>query len=441
MERVVESAKSLLQEWKGETYTFGFEVLGKAGDCAAQYGKRALVIVADLGQGWMAGTLQTVMDGLRSQGMEAEVIVGAGPNAPREDVYRLALHVARTKPEVIVAVGGGSTIDAAKAANVLATFSPEDVKKALQAGESAASTVDPYFGVGMVSKVKGASGKNLLPVIAVQTAASSGAHLTKYSNITDPGTGQKKLIVDEAIVPQASVFDYRVTLGAPMDLTLDGGLDGIAHAWEVFMGATGQAYYEKMKEVAKACLALIVYGLPKIQKDPRDRDARLSLGLGTDLGGYSIMIGGTSGPHLGSFSLIDVLTHGRACAILNPYYTVLFAPKIQDQLAIFAEILKEAGFIKARTEGKKGRALAMMVARGMIQFSKSLGFPATLADAGVSKAHIKKMIVAAKDPQLKMKLQNMPTPMETERGDVDKLMKPTLDAAFTGDLELIPAVG
>jgi len=156
----------LLKGWKGETYTFGFDVLGKAGDCAARYGKRALVIVADLGQGWMAGTLQTVMDALRSKGIEAEVIVGAGPNAPREDVYRLALHVARTKPEVIVAVGGGSTIDAAKAANVLATFSPEDVKKALQAGESAASTVDPYFGVGMVSKVKGASGKTLLPLIA-----------------------------------------------------------------------------------------------------------------------------------------------------------------------------------------------------------------------------------------------------------------------------------
>jgi alcohol dehydrogenase len=48
------------------------------------------------------------------------------------------------------------------------------------------------------------------------------------------------------------------------------------------------------------------------------------------------------------------------------------------------------------------------------------------------------MILAAKDPQLKMKLQNMPTPMETERGDVDRLMKPTLEAAFSGDLERVP---
>jgi alcohol dehydrogenase len=119
---------------------------------------------------------------------------------------------------------------------------------------------------------------------------------------------------------------------------------------------------------------------------------------------------------------------------------VLFAPRIQDQLSVFAEILKERGYIKANIEGKKGRALAMLVARGLIQFSKSLGFPTTLQEAGVSRAHIKRMLQAAKDPQLKMKLQNMPTPMEAEKGDVDRLMKPTLEAAYTGDLNLIPAV-
>jgi alcohol dehydrogenase len=70
--------------------------------------------------------------------------------------------------------------------------------------------------------------------------------------------------------------------------------------------------------------------------------------------------------------------------------------------------------------------------------SKSIGFPTTLEQAGVSRAHIKKMIEAAKDPQLKMKLQNMPTPMEAEKGDVDLLMKPTLNAAFTGNLDSIP---
>ena len=83
MERVVEKAERLLKEWKGDSYTFGFEVLGKTGEIVARQGKRVLGIVADLGQGWMAGTLQTITDSLKARGVETEIIIGAGPNAPR----------------------------------------------------------------------------------------------------------------------------------------------------------------------------------------------------------------------------------------------------------------------------------------------------------------------------------------------------------------------
>ncbi len=440
MEGMIAQAQKMLRAWKGDSYAFGFDVLGKAGENAVRFGRKALLISAGIGKPWASGTLQTITDSLKRGGVAYEAVAGARPNAPREDVYRLALQAARCHPDMIIAAGGGSTIDAAKAANVLATFSPAEVKEALQASEAEASSIDPYFGVGNVTRVRDQVNRPLMPLIAVQTAASSAAHLTKYSNITDLSSGQKKLIVDEAIVPQAAVFDYGITLHSPVDLTLDGGLDGVAHAWEVFLGATGQPNYGQIKEIAEACLRLTLYGMPKVRKDGQDRQARLCLALGTDLGGYAIMLGGTSGPHLGSFSLIDVLSHGRACAILNPYYTVLFAPKVQDQLSLFAQILKEAGFIKTGLKGKKGRALALLVARGMIQFSKALGFPTTLAETGATRAHLRRMIQAAKDPQLRMKLQNMPTPMDSDQGDVERLMKPTLEAAFTGDLNLVPQV-
>ena len=86
--------------------------------------------------------------------------------------------------------------------------------------------------------------------MAIQTAASSGAHLTKYSNITDVRTGQKKLIVDDAIVPARAVFDYGVTASAPRSLTVDGALDGISHSLEVLYSAVGKPYYPLMEEVA-----------------------------------------------------------------------------------------------------------------------------------------------------------------------------------------------
>ncbi|MDH5687130.1 MAG: hypothetical protein OEZ48_04635, partial [Candidatus Bathyarchaeota archaeon] len=61
-----------------------------------------------------------------------------------------------------------------------------------------------------------------------------------------------------------------------------------------------------------------------------------------------------------------------------------------------------------------------------------------LKEAGATDEHIQRMIAAAKDPQLKMKLQNMPIPMNAEAGDVERLMKPTLEAAYDGDISLIP---
>ena len=148
-----------------------------------------------------------------------------------------------------------------------------------------------------------------------------------------------------------------------MSLTLDGGLDGIAHAWEVFTGTSGQAF-DKVKDVAELCLRLVVYGLQRVKKDKKDMEGRTALGLGTDLGGYSIMLGGTGGPHLGSFSLIDILSHGRACALLNPYYTVLFAPVIQNQLRDRCRFFKEAGYISEDIKKLSGRDLGLAVAKG-----------------------------------------------------------------------------
>ena len=433
----IDRAKKVLREWKGDSYTFGEDVLEVTGKYARKYGKKATLVVTELGQPWIEKALEQVRTSLKANGVVFETINGARPNAPREDVYRISLQVARAKSEVIVALGGGSTIDAAKAAAVLNTYSPAEVMEILGASWGDADSIEPYFGTGLVTKMREETGRSVMPVVGVQTAGSSGAHLTKYSNITDPVTGQKKLIVDEAIVPPASVFDFKITLDSPVSLTLDGGLDGIAHAWEVFMGTSGPAY-EKVKEVAELCIRLIVDGLQRVKKDRKDLEGRIALGLGTDLGGYSIMLGGTSGPHLGSFSLIDILTHGRACALLNPYYTLLFAPVIQDQLKIVGSIFKEAGYIKGEIKNLSGRDLGLAVANGMIAFAKDLNFPTTLKEAGATQEHIDRMLKAAKNPQLKSKLQNMPTPMDAEKGDVDRLMKPVLEAAFTGDLSLIP---
>jgi alcohol dehydrogenase class IV len=278
-----------------------------------------------------------------------------------------------------------------------------------------------------------------MPHVAIQTASSSSAHLTKYANITDPQTAQKKLIVDETIIPERAVFDYNITCTAPPTLTIDGALDGIAHSLEVFYGAVAQPDYERIKEVALTGIALAVEHLPLALENPASKEHRRALGLSTDLGGYAIMLGGTNGAHLTSFSLVDILSHGRACGMLNPYYSVFFAPAVQEPLRLVGNIYKNAGYSDRDLESLQGLDLGKAVAEAMFNFQARLKVPTTLAEIpGFSDEHITKALTAAKNPQLRMKLENMPVPLNAEM--IDDYMAPILTAAKTGDLNLIKAV-
>jgi len=276
--------------------------------------------------------------------------------------------------------------------------------------------------MGLVGEKLKEQDKKLPIIIAVQTAASSGAHLTKYSNITDPLTGQKKLIIDEAVVPPLAVFDYGATIGAPYSITADGGLDGIVHSLEVVYGATGKPFFSKVMDIAKVGISLIVENLPKAVDDPEAEDARVALGLGTDLGGYAIMVGGTNYGHLFSFSLVNLLTHGRACALVNPYATVFFSSAIEHQLKMVGKILGKAGYIDEDVERFSGRDLGIIVAQGMIGFSKRIKFPTTLDEVGGSTKDKERILKSAKNPQLWSKLEQAPISLisHNAKGEIDK---------------------
>jgi len=261
------------------------------------------------------------------------------------------------------------------------------------------------------------------------------SHLTKFANITDMRTHQKMLIIDEALVPPRAIFDYGLTVTMPPDFTMDGAMDGHAHCFEVLMGLPAEKFAQG-SEVALLGIDLVVRNLKSALRSPEDLAAREALGLATDLGGYAIMIGGTSGGHLTSFSLVDILPHGRAVALMNPYYAVFFAPAIEDRLRAIGEIYRKAGYVTADLSRLGGRALGEAVADGMIALARSIGYPTTLAEVpGFTDAHIDRALAAAKDPKLASKLQNMPIPMTAET--VDRYMRPILEAARTGRFELI----
>jgi alcohol dehydrogenase len=420
---VSELAHKLLRDFKGDAYVYGLGVLDRAGSLAAQVGHRAALIRSTYPGS--EALVAVVRDSLAGAGVDVVgEVAGAQPNAPREDLQRMTEAMRGLDYDVLVVLGGGSTIDAAKAAEVLWTLGGE---------------IDDYFGTNRVSDALQAAGRALPPIFAIQTASSSAAHLTKYSNITNVHTGQKKLIVDPAIVPVRALFDYRVTTSMSPSFTVDGAMDGVSHSLEVLYGAVGKPFYAKVRDVAIESIRLIVGNVERAVANPGDEAARMALGLGTDLGGYAIMIGGTNGGHLTSFSLVDVTSHGRACAMMNPYYTVFFAPAIEDALRAVGRVYADAGLTDADVDALGGRALGEAVAEAMFTLARRTGLPTTLSELPeFTEGHIARALAAAKNPQLKMKLENMPIPMTADM--VDAYMGPVLRAAATGDVSLIKSV-
>ncbi len=421
-------AAALLREFKGEDYVFGLDCLGRVGELAAATGGRRVAVVAGgVGKPWGEPLHRALRAALQAAGtaLAGEIIAGAAPNSPREDVFRVAEALREQSPDVVVAAGGGSVIDAAKASLcwlALGDLHPD---------------FDAYLGMDTIAPRLAAAGRALLPLVAVQTASGSAAHLTKYSNITDLATGQKLLIIDPAVVPPKALYDYRMSVGMGRDFTLDGALDGVSHCLEVYLGAP----VPLLPRVEERCLlgmVLILGQLAAACADPGDLAAREALGLGTDLGGNAIMVGGTNGAHLNSFSLVDLLPHGRACALMNPYYVVFFAtaPGMADRLRQVGAIYRERGHGPPHLDRLSGRDLGLAVAEAMLAFAASLGFPTRLSDVpGFTPAHRQRILAAARNPKLESKLRNMPVPLVASQ--VDDYMGPILDAAAVGDPGLV----
>jgi alcohol dehydrogenase len=421
-------ARGLLRGWKGGAYEFGRGALSRLGGLAGPLGGTALVVC---NTGRIRPAADAVIAALGQAGVSlagGAVVPGAGINSPRADVYRIETHILHRRPDMIVAVGGGSTIDACKAANFLAVL-----------GASVTPELDHWFGTGVVSGALKAAGRELFPLVAVETAASSAAHLTKYANVTDPAAGQKKLVVDEAITPARALFDYDVTASLPVSVTIDGVMDSIAHCFEVFSGLPAgvpREKYELAAAITETALDLTLKYAPAVIQNPRDLEAREALGLASDLGGYAIMVGGTHGPHVTSFSLVDLAGHGTVCGIMNPYYLVFFAPAIEKQLRLAGGVYKRRGYIAEDLDRLSGRDLGLAVAGGMRSFARALKAPVTLGELpGWNDGYVEKILAAAKDPQLDMKLKNMPLPLSA--GRVDECLGPVIRAAVHGDFSLI----
>lgn len=313
-------------------------------------------------------------------------------------VETLVRLIRREKPAAVIAVGGGSAMDAAKAACLAA-----------QSGWKIAD----HFGVNRWSGA--CPGANPDRVICIPTTSGTGSEATPYSNIVDFDLGVKKLISERLIVPELALLVPELTESMPEAVTRATGCDALAHAVEGFLNVGADASHPEANDWALRAIRLIAANLPAAIADGANAAARRNMAVAATLAGMVIRFKPTGLPHLASFSWFGRLEHGIAVAMLLPecwrYY--LGNPAVAERTMRLAPVFP-------------GTTPEEVIA-SYRRFLDGINVPATLCDCpGITPELL--AATAKSGAQNKMKLENAPRPVPVE--DSERILAEILQQTF-----------
>jgi alcohol dehydrogenase len=337
---------------------FGVGVLSEVGQAARRQGAAHVLVVSDRGVG-EAGWTGEVLGHLAEAGVSAQLWDGLTPNPKDHQVAAGCAAYLAGGCDVLVAVGGGSCIDAAKAIAVLAT----------QANQEGARAIAGYAGVG---KVTGP----LPPTVMVPTTGGSGSDVSQFCVVTDTARRLKFTIGARALVPDISVTDPRALTTVPHDITAYTAIDVLSHAIEsyVSLAASFLTDTHALTAIRGACEHL----LPALDHPgdlrPREGLARASLQAG--LAFSNALLGATHAISHQLGGLTD-LPHGLLNAILLPHVMEFNAAVATSRLA------EVAGAMGLRTGLMTPHEAADAAIQTVRAFAGKAGLPTTLREIGV----------------------------------------------------------
>jgi alcohol dehydrogenase class IV len=405
LEKVMAEAEKILEAWQPTKICFGEGASHRVGEVVKKYGKRTLLVIGK-GSIRKSGVLDRVLQFLAKNSVSYKIVEGVEPNPSKETVYRIAYHLLAGNFASLLAIGGGSVIDAAKAAGILGT---------IKEGE-----IDDYFGVGMVSKRV----NKIMNLIALPTTSGTGSELTKFSVITDASLHVKKLIFDIAIVPTEAIVDSELTYSCENHVSRVAGLDAITHLIEGYFNNVDETADPEANQRALIGLKLAFEGLPRVLKDGKDREARRMMSLASTLGGSVLFYKQAGLPHLNSFSWSNAMDHGEAVAVMLPYYSAYYAPNISEKMKNVAKLMgiRESG------------NMTMDFVEGLFDFYRKIDFPLTLKEfRNFSEDLIDKAVRDAS--QNRMKLEASPRPVPPEKSE--EVLHTIIEGAYRGTIEKI----
>ena len=262
--------------------------------------------------------LQTI---LKEVQITADVFSDTMPEPTESSIESGVQQVRHQEYDGLIALGGGSPIDSAKAISILGKFGGviNDYKFPRQVNEAG------------------------LPIIAIPTTAGTGSEVTRFTIITDETNNEKLLCVGMGFMPIAAIIDYSLTMSVPPRTTADTGIDAMTHAIEAYVSQKRNAYSDQQ---ALAALRLIGPNLQKAYHNGEDEAAREAMMLGSTLAGIAFcnssvaLVHGMSRP-IGAFFHVP---HGLSNAMLLPTITEFGISGTPERYADCARALGVASF-------------------------------------------------------------------------------------------------
>jgi len=267
-----------------------------------------------------SGVASRLADALEQDGVSVRVFADVQPDPTDRNVDDGLAALLESGAEAIIALGGGSPIDDAKAIAIRA-INPAPL------AEYAGYHKIPHPG---------------LPLIAIPTTAGTGSEVTKVAVITDTTRDVKMMLLDAHLLPTVAVVDYELSLTMPPDLTAHVGLDTLTHGIEAYVSRKANGMTDP---IALSCIRLVAEHLETAWREPANRTAREAMALAACQGGMAFanssvcLVHGMSRP----IGALFHLPHGLSNAVLLSTITRFSLPGAVARYATVARVMGHAG--------------------------------------------------------------------------------------------------
>jgi alcohol dehydrogenase YqhD (iron-dependent ADH family) len=287
---------------------FGKGTVGKTGEIVKSYAQKVLLVTGRTATK-KTGALDKVLDSLKSAGVEAVLFDRVEPNPRAATVDEGAALARKEQCRLIIGLGGGSAMDAAKAI-ATAALSGRPIADYIRGSKAGLwKTLLPV--------------KEALPIVAIPTLAATGSEANNTAVITNWETKEKSGISGPGLFPKEAILDPELTYTVPANYTADGAVDMFTHLYEGYM--TGDEQANVQDEITEGLMRNAVRYAKQAIDFPQDDEARSHLLWTSTLALLGIANAGRGG----SFPVHQMehplsayydISHGRGLAILTPAY-------------------------------------------------------------------------------------------------------------------------